>query len=344
VIRVEPLRPAEDEAWDDFLLHHDGGLVYHSSRYRDLLLDELGCEAEYLVAREGDEIRGVMPMMWAEDGGTRVLNSMPFYGSHGGPVADSPDCERALAEAWNERATDPATSAATLVGNPFLAREPPPVEHNLTDERISQVTPLPSEASEDAIMGVIRSEARRNVRKAKRLGVTVERDEQALDELYRIHAENMEAIGGLAKSERFFEALPRHLRPGEDYDNWLARLDGEVVAALLVLRFNGVVEYFTSGTAHEHRTDNPHAVLLLEALLDSIRRGFRKWNWGGTWTSQTGVYRFKRKWGSEERPYRYFVQLNDRSLTEATPDQLLERFRHFYVLPFSELRSEAGAR
>jgi hypothetical protein len=342
VIEVRPVRGIEgDTAWNEYLLGTPGGLIYHSTRYRDLLAEHLGCEPEYLVALTEGEIRGVLPMMWRAQEGARVLNSLPFYGSHGGPVAAGPEAEAKLIEAWNERATDPSTSAATLVSNPFLARQPPAIEHNLTDDRISQVTPLPSEATEEAVMNLIRSEARRNVRKAKRLGVTVERDNGALDELYEIHRENMLAIGGLPKSESFFETLPRHLRAGEDWDNWIARMDGEVVAALLVLRFNGVVEYFTSGTVHEHRGDNPHGALLLEALVDSIRRGCHLWNWGGTWLQQTGVYRFKRKWGAGERPYRYFVQVNDDGLRDLRPERLLERFPHFYVMPFAELRAES---
>lgn len=342
MIEIRPARgPEDDAAWDEFLAGRTGGLIYHSTRYRDLLVEHLGIEPEYLVAVSGGEIRGVLPMMWRTDGVERVLNSLPFYGSHGGPVAVDSEAEGSLVDAWNERATDPSTSAATLVGNPFLPHDPPAFEHNLTDERISQVTPLPDEPTEEAVMGLIRSEARRNVRKAKRLGITAELDDGALDALYRIHVENMRAIGGRAKSKEFFEAIPRHMRAGEDYDTWVARLDGQVVAALLVLRFNGVVEYFTSGTVHEYREQNPHSVLLLAAFVDSIRRGCRRWNWGGTWLQQTGVYRFKRKWGADERRYRYFIQLNDEGLRELTAERLLDRFPHFYVMPFDALRARS---
>ena len=121
MIEVEPLNsPEEDAAWDEFLLGSEGGLIFHATRYRDLLVDHLGCTAEYLVAREGGEIRGVLPLMWASDGGGRICNSLPFYGSHGSPVAKGPEAERALLDAWNERITDPGTLAATMVENPFL--------------------------------------------------------------------------------------------------------------------------------------------------------------------------------------------------------------------------------
>ena len=63
MIEVAPLKTSENEEWDAFLLGNPGGLFVHSIAYRDLLVWELGCEAEYLVARDAGEIRGVLPIM-----------------------------------------------------------------------------------------------------------------------------------------------------------------------------------------------------------------------------------------------------------------------------------------
>ena len=344
MIQVEPLPPAESPDWDAFLRSTSGGLIYHSIAYRDLLVDLLGCESEYLVAREGGEIRGVLPVMWASDEAGRVCNSLPFYGSHGGPIAGSSEAEEALMEAWNERATDGGTLAATMVANPFLDHEPPQAVHELTDERIGQVTALPGDESPDELMLLYSKNARRDVRRAERRGVEVERDPSRLPELWRLHQENMEAIGGLAKPERFFTELANRLEAGRDYELWVATKEGSLIAGLLVLYFNDVAEYWTPAVDAEHRADEPMALIVSEAMLDASRRGCRLWNWGGTWSSQDGVYRFKHKWGADDRPYRYFVQVNNRSVLEATPEQLLERFPHFYVLPFTALRTESGAR
>jgi hypothetical protein len=331
--------PADDGDWDAFAASADGGLIYYSTRYRDLLLDELGCKAEYLVARDGGEIRGVLPLMWSEDAGDRVLNSLPFYGSHGAPLAISADAERALIEAWNERAADPTTSAATMVANPFRSDPPQEPRHDLTDSRISQVTPLPAAADEDQILSLVDSSARRNARKAARAGIEVGVDPSAWSDLHDIHRANMKAIGGLAKSAGFFEGVTRHLRPGDDFDLWVARLEGETIAGLLVLHFGAVTEYFTPATRHENRSQQPLALILVKAMTAAIGRGSRLWNWGGTWSSQDGVYRFKRKWGANDGEYRYFIRLGDRSLLDSSPARLRERFPHFYVAPFSALRS-----
>lgn len=338
MIEVAALKAFEDEAWDAFLRGNPGGLFVHSIAYRDLLLGELGCEAEYLVARESGEIRGVLPIMWAEEAEGRVYNSLPYFGSHGGPVTSDRRVHEALIEGWNERASDPRTLAATMVENPFLPHDFPGPIHEITEERIIQFTPLDGRASEDEMMALISAEARNNVRRAARRGVSVTHDNDAIAAVSRIHQENMEALGAPAMSRRFFEAVPAHLRPGQGFDIWTAHVGGELAAALLVTRFNGVSEYFASGTRTGYRVYDPHAALLFSALVHEARRGARVWDWGGTHHGMNGVFHFKGKWGSRQGRYRYFVHVGDRSLLEATPTELLERFPGFYLVPFSALR------
>ncbi len=272
--------------------------------------------------------------MWAEREGRRIANSLPFYGSHGSLLAADSQARATLLEAWNDRATDADTAAATLVANPFSADGMPDPVHDLQDERINQATALPPVTVE--------SSARRNVRKAHRLGVVASRDADKMDALCRIHRANMAEIGGLAKEPDFFAAVPRHFRAGDEYDVYVARLDDKVVAALLVFWFGGVVEYFTPATEHEHRPAQPLAAILDHALADAVKRGCTWWNWGGTWLTQEGVLRFKRKWGARERRYRYFVKLNDQSLLDESPSSLRDAFPHFYAVPFSSLHSEGA--
>jgi hypothetical protein len=337
VIDVAPLKPAENEDWDEFLRGTPGALFVHSIAYRDLLAGELGCEAEYLVAREAGEIRGVLPIMWSGGDAGRICNSLPYHGSHGGPVTSDPRVDRALIDAWNERVSDPRTLAATMIESPFREDDLPAPLHEMTDERISQFTVLPVRGGEDEVMKLISAEARNNVRRAMRRGVSVERDNGAMGDVHRIHEQTMKTLDAPPKSRRFFEAIAERLRPGEDFDIWIARIRGEVAAALLVVRFNGVAEYFASGTLARYRPHNPHAAVVFAALVHETRNGARVWNWGGTRHGMDGVFHFKSKWGSSESRYRYFVRVNDMSLLEATPGELLDRFPSFYVLPFYAL-------
>ena len=244
----------------------------------------------------------------------------------------------ALIEAWEERAFDPATAASTMIENPFLQRPAPEPLHELIDQRFTQFTVLPAGGGERDVLALISPEARGNVRRATRRGVSVALDNDAMAAVHQVHVETMDRFGAPPKSRRFFEAIPGELRAGEDFDIWTARVDGDLAAALLVIRFNGVSEYFASGTRQGLRGYDPHAALVFAAMVHETRRGARIWNWGGTRDGMDGVFHFKSKWGSRAGRYRYFVHVNDRSLRDAAPEELVARFPGFYVIPFASLR------
>ena len=60
MIEVRELTAADEPAYAAFLRSRPDALLYHSLPYRDLLLEHLGAQPEYLLALEGGEIRGVL--------------------------------------------------------------------------------------------------------------------------------------------------------------------------------------------------------------------------------------------------------------------------------------------
>ena len=53
----------------------------------------------------------------------RVYNSLPYYGSNGGILADSQEVYWELESFYNAMASEQATMASTIVGNPFAQQE-----------------------------------------------------------------------------------------------------------------------------------------------------------------------------------------------------------------------------
>jgi len=333
-MRIERLTAEMIPDYDQYLIRKNHSLLYYSSKYKDFLKNLLGCGDEYYVATEGDEIRGVLPLMYTEIGSNRVYNALPYYGSIGGILADNKDANDALVGTYNQIAGDTTTISATVISNPLAEQKLTGITHNFTDYRISQITTL---SEKDEILSRIESSARRNVKKALREGVSVEVDNDRLDRLCEMHQENIKEIGGRPKSERFFSLVSESFLPGDDFNVYVAKLDGVVIAGLLIFYFHKTVEYFTPATDVQYRSVQPLAPILSKAMTDAARRGFVWWNWGGTWESQTGVYRFKKKWAADEGRYFYYTQLNDDSLLSWTPEDILKTFPNFFVVPFSEL-------
>jgi len=339
--KIEILSPGSHELYDDFLTLLPETLIYHSSKFKQFLQDLLGCQDEYLLALEDGKIRGALPLMFVEFEGRRVYNSLPFYGSNGGIVADSDNAAQLLASTYAEIARAQTTISATIVTNPFTESTFSALPHNLTDERISQFTRLSSSADfRDQLMSRIDSSARRNIHKAQREGIIIEIDHALLPRLREMHQANILAIGGLPKPERFFTLIPKHFAPGRDFDLYVAKKDGTIVAALLLFYFNQTVEYITPAIDSDYRSYQPLSLILIEAMIDACKRGYTRWNWGGTWNTQMGVYRFKKKWAAAECRYRYYVQLNDESVLQWPQEKILKTFPNFYVAPFSALKQQ----
>ncbi len=333
-MKIELLQSEFVDRYDRFLQDHQQALLYYSYRFKDFLCDLLDCHSEYWVASRKGRICGVLPLMFREHSSQRVYNSLPFFGSHGGVIAADEEARTALTQTYNKIACAPSTIAATLVSNPLVPTPSSEVRFNYTDRRVSQRTYLPGDGD---LCPRIASSARRNANKAVREGITVDIDAGQIDCLRRMHQENLRSLGGTPKSDHFFAKIAAHFVAGRDFDLYVAKRDGRVVAGLLLFYFNGVVEYFVPATHSEYRSLQPMALILQTAMADASRRGCSIWNWGGTWTSQSGVYRFKKKWGAEESEYSYYTQLNDRSLLGWSRGEVLDRFPNFFVVPFAAM-------
>jgi hypothetical protein len=336
-IEVQDLRPDLESEYEDFLRRSPAALISYSLRYRDFLAELLGAEPQYAVALREGKLVGLLPLLALDGRYGRVLNSLPYFGSNGGPLTAEPEAERALLTWYAATAGDRAVAASTVIENPLSAGLSEPV-HDFSDLRIGHVTSLVDEhGPREDVLSSLEGSTRRNVNKALRVGVTVTTENDALGVLHSLHTRSMSAIGAQVKSPEFFAAIPRHFRPGEDFDLYVARLAGEAVAALLVFYCGRSVDYYVPATSPEHRQMQPLAAILHQAMTDAAHRGFERWNWGGSWPSHESLQRFKAKWGGVRNEYRYWTKVNDPSLLAAAPETLLHAYSGFFVIPFSAL-------
>jgi hypothetical protein len=324
-------------AYEAFLADHPHALLYYSLPYKEFLEDLLGCRSEYWLAWEGERLTGILPTMSCDGPLGTVVNSLPFFGSHGGPLAATEAAKQALWDRFAEIAARPGVAAATVVGHP-LADELPPFACQFCDERVGQLTPLDGDGGpEDYLWARIVDGAHWDIKKAERSGVTVTVENDRLDFLEAAHRLNMARVSGRAKPPAFFVTLARHFTPGRDFRIYVARLAGEPVAVLLLFYYKSIVEYFIPATLDDARKYQPMALLIWQGMLDAAREGAGLWNWGGTWRSQEGLHKFKRKWGAGDLPYRYYTLVNEPRLLALSAAELLAAYPYFFVLPFDRL-------
>lgn len=326
--------PEHEGAIAAFVAAHPQGLIYYAPAFRRYLLAVAGGVCRSRLAFEDGRLTGVMPALVHEGPFGDILNSLPLFGSPGGPLTTTPAADQALRAEYDRLASSAA--AANWIAHPFMAVVPP--RHDLTDERIAQWTDL--EPGEAALHRTIEASARRNIQKAHAAGVTVRESDDALGFLEATHRENMAAIGGRAKPHAFFSRLAETMMFGRDWRLSVAEHGGEPVAALLTFEAAGTVEYVMPVVKESARALQPTAAVLAAAMTAAAGRGLTRWNWGGTWITQEGVYRFKKKWGARERRYRYFVTLNDASLLTRSAADLTAAYPWYYTVPYGSLQLE----
>ena len=346
-IHVRLLASGDEPRYDDFIASGKTFTPSVTRQYLSVLERALpGVVPVVFLAEKAGEIVGVLPccrMDNAELGG--VLNSLPFFGSVGGVLQKGDDdaIHAALLRAVDHYCAEQGIVAATIISSPLDLRAscyPALFKPTAVDERIALINVLPEGGAdlEQRLMSQYHESRRRNVRKAERLGIEVTRknDRAAFDFLERTHVDNISAIGGLTKPRSFFRAVEELMDQGDDYRLYQAELDGEPVASLLLLYSGQVVEYFTPALKHEHRPTQALCGIIHQAMLEAAKAGYRYWNWGGTWKTQTSLYTFKKKWGAQESTYDYYTRLypGSEKLFAMEPAEVLAAFPCFYVFPF----------
>ena len=338
--QVRKLQTSDESSYASFVDHNKDSLLYQSLSYLKIIRELTSSEQETLLAfdREGN-IKGALPLLSATGKFGRVYNSLPYYGSNGGIISQDDDAFKALLQSYNDLVSSSETAASTLIENPLQNRLlQNSITHSLLDSRIGQFTDINYSSNiDEKLMESFHYKTRNMVRKAQKSGFSIEVENDSLAFLEEIHQKNMEGIGGRAKKKIFFSSIPKYFEKEKDYKIWVARFENEPVSAMLIFYYQETVEYYLPVTAEKFRNKQPLSLLIFEAMKEAALRGYKLWNWGGTWSSQDGVHRFKKRWGTEDCIYNYYTQINNMEIYKASSDELLDQYGDFFVIPFQFL-------
>lgn len=322
-------------------------LVYVTPGFVHLLRRLLpAARSIHLVAREDcGKIRGLLHLFIRNGPWGAVVNSLPFFGSPGGPVVPDHDpwTQHALIQEYLQLIQEEKCVASTLITSPLMPdadRLRDWLQPDFIDTRLGLMTHL-SGAGADRLMSLFHSKSRNMIRKALRGGFVLDRtaSPEQWDFLARTHAENMARIQGPAHPVAFFELLRNQTPPVVSTRLYIAYHQEKPVAGLLLLLNQSGVEYAIPVIQDAYRSEQPLSFLIWHAMLEAMDDGFRWWNWGGTSSAQETLYRFKKRLGGVDCPYYYYVHLLDRSLLKRSRAELMNEYMFFYLYPFNAVEN-----
>ena len=339
------------KAYKDFIERSEEAMFYHKLEYLNLI-SSLDCSRtieNHLVVLKNGDIIAFMPVFIFKGEFGNVINSSPFFGSHGGIIKLpnlSSSIDKMLLDEFERLYQKYNCISSTIIEFSPFHSEPTQVnyKYNYLDERISLFNILPNEISKEKISKKLFSSCHSHHKRILKKYVKINnqfnfvRNETSLEEIWTIHKNNMERIGGNFKSLSFFKSIEKFFKLGEDFEIYTLKKDKKIAATLLLFIFKDTVEYFTPAINYEFRNYQPLNFLIFESMIDLVyRRKMKLWNWGGTWEEQKGLYTYKKRWGALETKYRYFINCKIDILKGQNKDELLKNYPNYYLIPFNKL-------
>lgn len=352
---LENLRASSLQEYESLVLSSECGMFYHSLGYLQLLASLVEAAPIIILCYDDGSVAGALPAFIKRNKNTSVLNSLPFFGSHGGVVIRR-DIDRSrarevvrctLGHLKEEVCRQKDVTVSTMITSPYeketdLYKEI--LDPQYSEKRVTQMSTIPEVRTEEELMRTFEKRCRWSIAKAAKNNVLVRAldhfELELVDELYEMHVDNSAKAEAPAKPRSFFDKIGEFFSIHRDYDIYVAEYGDIIVAALLVFYFGRFVEYFVPAVKAEYRNLNPMNLIVLKAMFKAMQRDLRIWNFGGTREGMSGVYLFKRSFGARDYTYHYFTSIvSDPSvLLQLTAPEARSACPWFYVLPYTLLR------
>lgn len=297
-LEVRHAAEADDVNWDGYVRGHSLGTVFHLSGWGRAGRDAFGAIRRDLVALDGDEVVGVLPLAACRRFyKPRTWISAP-WGVYGDPLGDRPEVVRALVDAALERARKDGVPRLEL-----RCREDPGLEDLIASDLYSTYTKaLPSDP--DEVMSGYKKNEQQYIRQAEeRHGLRVEEGSQFRGALQRLFLSSKRSLGSPGLSRAWWDALEEHL--GEEYTIHAALKGEEVVAVTLTFHHSDEAAMFYIGTTPGANREYQATKFMIAKCCEwAVREGCRSFDLGRS-RQDTGAAAFKMHQGFEPSPLHY---------------------------------------
>ncbi len=316
---VRPGTSEDDTVRDAFVNATPGATFFHLSSWRNLVASTYGHEPKELLAFEGDELVGVLPMMLVRSlGGRRNLLSMP-YAVYGGPVGRTPAVERALLERAKSLAEELRVGHLEL--RYFDAPDNDLPESDLYCTFVRDLPETPEEVLER-----MPKKARAECRKAReRYGLEMTQGPWYVDDLSRLFLRNKHQLGSPALPIAHFRGILEQME--DRVSVHLVRHERKPVAAVMGFHFQDtLIAYYAGTEPGADRAVKASNFMYLALQEWAVEQGFRRFDFCRS-RRDSGAFSFKKHQGFEEHPLHYrFHLVRNRTLPAFTPSNPRTRF------------------
>lgn len=304
---VETVRTILDE-WDDYVVSHAQGTVFHTSRWQRLIQSAFGHEPQHLVARDGKTIVGLLPLFLVRSRiFGRMLISTP-QAAYGGILADSDEIHDVLLRRAQQLADHSEVRFLELRDR--IAGKLPTRDLYVTFRQ--ELFPHP-EKNFLRIPRKTRAECREGIRH----GLEFKADAIDVERFYAIYSRSVRDLGTPVFSRRLFAIGKDEF--GERCKIFSVHWQGKPVAAVWTLLFKDEVLPYYGGSLRAYNRLAVNNFMYWMLMKWGSENGYRIFDFGRS-KKGTGSFDFKKRWGMvmNDLPYQYYL-VRDKTLPDTSP-------------------------
>jgi len=302
-LTIADCQDTDQNKWDNYLLSSPDANFYQRYAWRNINTNCFGHKTFYLTATEGDQITGVLPLVFINSRlFGRMLSSMPFV-NFGGISSEQPAVVEKLLERASELTKELDVDYCEL-------RSLQPVSPDLPSNSHKVSMSIKLNDDPETLWGAYKSKHRTNIRRVQKEGVTVTSGrEELLDDFYHVMVHSWRGLGTPIYRKQYFQSILKAF-PTET-KIFVLYLNEKPVATAFNGYYKGVVEGMWAGALSEYRRLQPNYVLYWEMIKDACLSGFQHYHLGRS-TAGSGAEDFKKKWNATAIPLYWEYILNNK--------------------------------
>lgn len=295
--------------WDKFVWECSDTSHFHLGGWKAVLESAFGLKPYYLFAKDGDHIRGILPLIPVSSRLTgRYVTSMP-----GGLCAADEETAELLIQAAIEFVKR-VQANYLILRDSYHKWDLPGLMTN--DNHCTMLVELHEDP--EKIWYAVNRRTRQSVKKAFHADLEVICDQNSLDVFYPIYSRALQERGTPTQGSLFFESMLREFP--SVFNILVVYRDNQILGGGFVAFFKDTIYNTWGGMPRQYYDLHTNYILYWETLKYGCENGY-KWVDLGRSEKNSGVLNFKKQWRGKPKPLYQQYYLNGISDPPAVGNQ-----------------------
>jgi hypothetical protein len=350
---IDVLGKNEENLFGDYVRRIPFSSVQSSLNWRNLI-SEMKDEPYFIIAKEKDEIKGVLPLYFFENRFANILTSNSWNTISGILCKEKNYLERkrvydALIDYSISLAHELDCSTLTIGTNPFEDYNPlySSLQPDCTLENFIQYIRIKEIFDGGGIFShpnyTKRTNLSRNLAKLEEHRITIsdEEKQEYIDEAFNLQKKRMNELNACPFPKEFFNSALKNILKKQQGKFIFAFYEEKMIATCFFLYSRDLIDVYMLCMDTDYKKFGPNFAITKYLLEWAFNKNVPILNWMSSPLRGEGVYKWKEQWGSRDRSFLYMTRITgDISVwKKLTIEELADAYRFHYLLPFNLLNT-----